>query len=476
MLGVVWVAFAAPLALLVESGFAALTGTAVSLGFGVAALGIGRSSSEPTVRTAAYLLAIAAVTGTFLAATFLVTSLVVAIAGIALSDALLDVAARTGAAVTLVLASGCTLGLLAAFRDVDGRTNLALALRMYVALVLVALCAVCFFTASWVAAFLLALLWLPTSIAFLAAAGATAIGTVAFGYLEYGQVLVVEDRAGAEPVDPASYPDLHAVVARVAAQLDVPVPTIAVADRPAPEAMVVGFRPDDTRLVVSTGTLAALDAEQLEAVVAHELAHVAHRDAMVVTVVSAPVVVARGILARTNRGDAARSPLSTDGDDSAGTHTDLTEAELYGEDGEWRVRPETERDDDGGTLLDLFRPVPLVTWACGLAIVAMLSRARETIADRTAAEVTGSPAAVASALRTMDERVEAVPDRDLRRASGVSALSIVPLDPDGFVRGDDDVGPTPGFLARLKRRLLGTHPPTETRLERLQRFELDDES
>lgn len=79
-------------------------------------------------------------------------------------------------------------------------------------------------------------------------------------------------------------------------------------------------------------------------------------------------------------------------------------------------------------------------------VVALLSRSRELTADRTAAAVTGSPAALASALRSLDERIDGTPDTDLRELSSLSALSILPVDPT------DTWG------------LFATHPSTERRI------------
>lgn len=109
--------------------------------------------------------------------------------------------------------------------------------------------------------------------------------------------------------------------------------------------------------------------------------------------------------------------------------------------------------------------IATVTWVVSRAIVAVLSQTRETSADRTAVAVTGSPAALAGALRTLDDRIDRTPTRDLREAAGVSSLSILPLEPVA-VDSDD-----PSLLERLRARLFRTHPPTERRLAVLEELE-----
>jgi len=138
--------------------------------------------------------------------------------------------------------------------------------------------------------------FLDVSAASSIAGGLTALIVVTIGYLEYKQIDTIERLADADRIDEEAEPELYELVTRVAAQLDVPVPTIALSDRQAPEALAVGFRPDNIHLVLSRGTLDTIDGRaELEAVVAHELAHVKNRDAMVMTAVSLPVILARGL-------------------------------------------------------------------------------------------------------------------------------------------------------------------------------------
>ncbi|MUW14028.1 M48 family metalloprotease [Halorubrum sp. CBA1125] len=269
------------------------------------------------------------------------------------------------------------------------------------------------------------------------AAGITAMTLLTVGYLEYRQVETIERIADARPVDREAEPALYEIATRVAAQLDVPAPTIAISDREAPEALAVGFRPESVHLVLSRGTLDALDdAAELEAVVAHELAHVKNRDAMVMTVVSLPVVLADGLGSR------------------------LAAVENPG----WTA-----------IVVVPLAAVATLVWTVGKAITARLSRVRERAADRAAVEGVGSAAALASALRKLDDGIEATPNRDLRDASGVSSLSILPLEPEELEKvmlgPEGDREPSYWWLRtrlyRLERWLFRTHPPTEDRIDRL---------
>lgn len=124
---------------------------------------------------------------------------------------------------------------------------------------------------------------------------AAAVTLLVIGYLEYRHLDTIERFADAHPVDREAAPELYQTTTRVATQLDIPIPTIAVSERETPEALAVGFRPSNIHLMLSIGTIEALDDDELETVIAHELAHVKNHDAMIMTAVSLPVVLADGL-------------------------------------------------------------------------------------------------------------------------------------------------------------------------------------
>ncbi|WP_255194983.1 M48 family metalloprotease [Halorarius litoreus] len=245
---------------------------------------------------------------------------------------------------------------------------------------------------------------------------------------------------GAREVDVDEYPELHAAVARLAQQADHPKPTVTVTRNSAPNAMAVAG-PRTEAIVVTTGLLETLDGEELDAVLAHELAHLANDDATVMTVAwllptvtyyvaMAAYYVLYGIFHLMGR-----SRSDSDGDGAAKAVVVLVVAAVV-------------------TLA-----LSAMFWAASVLVHRVLSRYREYAADRGAAAITGNPAALASALRTMDETMPEVPDRDLRELDGgAEALYAAPLEHRAF--GDADLVSTDVFPE--------THPPTAKRIEKLQ--------
>ena len=337
-----------------------------------------------------------------------------------------------GAAASLTVAAVAGLGAVRGRRGSDHLPRRRLTELGGVFLPSTAIHAVWIFPVVWFLIYMTVMFVDPSTQA-LATVGSGSLLT-AIAAVEYRHVETIERLAGAVPIEPDDAPQVHRTATRVATLYDVPAPTIAVSDRGAPEAMAVGLRPGNVHLVLSFGTLRALSDDELEAVIAHELAHVANRDAMVMTAASVPVVLAEGIR----------------------THLD---------------------DDSSGTVV----AVPLVfvastTALLGRVVTAGLSRARERAADRAAAEATGSPAALASALQTLDDRIDELPSQDLRAVSSVSSLSILSLEDDTVEKQplgpDGDVEPSYWWLRtrlqRLSSWLFRTHPSTTSRIESLK--------
>ena len=87
----------------------------------------------------------------------------------------------------------------------------------------------------------------------------------------------------AREVTPEEAPELHGMIDRLCAMADMPKPRVGVADLDIPNAFATGRSPERAVVCVTTGILGKLTAEELEAVLAHELSHVAHRDVLVMT-------------------------------------------------------------------------------------------------------------------------------------------------------------------------------------------------
>ncbi|MBX0303872.1 zinc metalloprotease HtpX [Haloarcula salinisoli] len=223
---------------------------------------------------------------------------------------------------------------------------------------------------------------------------------------------------GAREVDPDEYPELHRQVERLAQQADLPKPKIAVADSRTPNAFATGRSQDSAAVAVTTGIMNLLDDEELEGVLAHELAHIKNRDVMVMTIASflstiAFLVVRWGWLfsGGRSRGGQQQAPVFV------------------------------------AILLSL------VVWVVSFLLIRALSRYREFAADRGGASITGRPAALATALMKIDSGMEKVPQEDLRGQSEMNAFFIIPI--------------RSGFVGRL----FSTHPSTEKRIERLRALE-----
>jgi len=496
LLGFVFWLFREGLALFVATG---ATPLAIGVAGSIAALGFVLGHADGVamgLRITAYLAAIASVTLVFLG---VVWGLVFLLVGLPMGTA---TGTNVASAVTIGLGGLAATGLLGAIVHGDTSESWALNLRMVTALVVLSLCTIVFFALVWAAVLALSLLVVPAGLAALVAT-VIAFGVVGWAVSREAGRASLERRADAHVVTPEEYPELYDRVTRVATQLGVPVPTIALSDSAAPEAMAVGFRPSTAHLVLSTGTIETLDGEQLDAVLAHELAHVKNRDAMVMTAVSTPVVVLDGL----------RAKLLGNLERSDGTYNGLSQSELWGEDEQWRITEpgpierrisdprygvlawivaaisgwvavvtfsDSEEGDRNDFLIGLvvaaFVLALLATWLASRAIVALFSRAREVVADRTAAEVTGSPAALASALRALDDQIEAAPTRDLRQVSSVSSVSILPLERGVLADTHSEMAEAPDAVRRIKQKLFGTHPPTAVRIRKLEAIEAEQES
>ena len=125
--------------------------------------------------------------------------------------------------------------------------------------------------------------------------GAVGLGIAWFQW--YKSDTVAMKAMGAREVSPEQAPELHGMIDRLCALADMPKPRVGIADMSVPNAFATGRSPDRAVVCVTTGILQTLDAEELEAVLAHELSHVAHRDVLVMTVASSAGIAA-GLLMR----------------------------------------------------------------------------------------------------------------------------------------------------------------------------------
>lgn len=217
---------------------------------------------------------------------------------------------------------------------------------------------------------------------------------------------------GAFEVDERTAPELVRMVRDLANRAGLPMPRVYLIDNPQPNAFATGRNPENAAVAATTGILQTLSYDELAGVMAHELAHIKNRDTLIMTV-SATVAGAIATLAQFGF--------------------------LLG-----------GRDSD--------RPNPVVMIATALLapIAAMIlqmaiSRSREYDADRTGAEISGQPMALASALAKIAGSVAHIPNPDAERHPATAPLFIInPLSGHGM------------------DNLFSTHPATENRIAALQ--------
>jgi heat shock protein HtpX len=237
---------------------------------------------------------------------------------------------------------------------------------------------------------------------------------------------------GARLVSEHEAPELHAIVARLAQLADLPKPQVAVVPTAVPNAFATGRSPRHAVVAATTGLLQRLSPEELEAVMAHELTHIRHRDMAVMTIASFFATIAAFITR-----NAFWFGMFGGG---------------YGYGGGYGGR----RDDREGESFFLVLIVSLVVWIISFFLINALSRYREYAADRGSAELTGAPSHLASALIRISDAMARVPTRDLRQAEALNALFIFPAIRDGSWT-----------------ELFATHPSLEHRLAHLRRLEAE---
>ena len=229
---------------------------------------------------------------------------------------------------------------------------------------------------------------------------------------------------GAQEVSEQQAPQLHDMVGRLAAMTGLPKPKVAIIDSPVPNAMATGRNPSHSVVAVTSGILQMLDPEEMEAVLAHELSHVIHRDMRVMAMASFFATVASFIVQSGLWGG------------------------MYGGYGGDR-----DNRDRGGSFIFIFL-ISIVVWAISFVLIRTLSRYREYSADRGSAVITGQPSKLASALVKISGRMQRIPDQDLRQVEAGNTLMIFPAVSRGSIS-----------------ELFSTHPSLEHRLAKLQEME-----
>ncbi|WP_440772147.1 zinc metalloprotease HtpX [Natronorubrum sp. DTA28] len=228
---------------------------------------------------------------------------------------------------------------------------------------------------------------------------------------------------GAKTVSAEEYPQLHGSVERLSQQADLPKPKVAVMDSNVPNAFATGRNQKNAAVAVTTGLMRTLDQDELDGVIAHELAHVKNRDMMVMTFASLLATIAFMI---------------------------VRWGAFFGGGG--------SRGGKGGGGIMVAILVSLIVWIISYLLIRALSRYREYSADRGAAAITGNPSALASALMKISGEMDNVPKNDMREEAEMNAFFIIPI------------------KSGIVGRLFSTHPPTERRIEQLRDLEREMQS
>ena len=237
---------------------------------------------------------------------------------------------------------------------------------------------------------------------------------------------------GGRLVTPEQAPQLHGAIDRLCALADMKKPRVAIANTDVPNAFATGRSPNNAVVCATTGLMRRLDEPELEAVLAHELSHVAHRDVAVMTIASFLGMVA-GLITRI-----------------------MLWTGLLGGFGGGR------NNSQGGQNVALIElgvlVVSVVVYAISFLLTMALSRYRELAADRSGALLTGRPSALASALVKVTGDLARIPSRDLRATETFNAFYFTPA----IVKNGVSLS-----------NLFSTHPSLDKRLAQLATIEAE---
>lgn len=235
------------------------------------------------------------------------------------------------------------------------------------------------------------------------------------GAFWYSDKLVIR-MTKAQPVSPAQAPELYEMVDRLSKRAGIPNPTLYVVQDNSPNAFATGRDPAHGVVAVNTGLLNLLDKREVEGVIAHEIAHIKHRDTLTMAVVAA---LAGTVMLLANIAQFAGFFAGGGG-----------------------------HDEDRPNPL-VFLIIAILGPIAALLVQATISRAREYEADRMGAEIAGTPDGLANALSKLESGAAQIPSRTFSESTAHLAI----------------VNPLRG---RALASMFSTHPPTQERIRRLR--------
>jgi len=221
---------------------------------------------------------------------------------------------------------------------------------------------------------------------------------------------------GAKQVSEREAPQLYRLVRKLTQNAGLPMPKVYVIDNPNPNAFATGRNPQNAAVAVTTGILRILNDDEIEGVLAHELAHIKHRDILLATIVATFV----------------------------GTITFISR--MAG----WTMMfagGNRDREDSSNLIASLV--LLIVAPIAAVLLQLAISRAREFMADEGGAKISGKPLSLASALSKLEQAAQLVPMHNAN-PSTAHLFIVNPLRGGGITK------------------LFSTHPPIEERIKRLK--------
>ena len=231
----------------------------------------------------------------------------------------------------------------------------------------------------------------------------------------------------AKEVTPAQEPKLHEIVVRLCLLANMEKPRVGVSEIDVPNAFATGRSPKHAVICATRGLMRRLSDEELEAVLAHELSHVAHRDVAVMTIASGVGMLA-GLVSRIAMWGAVLGGGGRGGRGRGGGQIVLLELATMA--------------------------ISIVIYVIAYLLTMALSRYRELAADRSGAILIGKPSVLASALVHVTGDIGKIPRTDLRKTEGMNAFFFAPALAGGTTAS-----------------LFSTHPPLQVRLDALNKLE-----
>lgn len=222
---------------------------------------------------------------------------------------------------------------------------------------------------------------------------------------------------GAKEVSPQEAPELHAMVDRLARDAGIPKPRVAISKMPILNAFATGRSPKKAVVAVTRPLMEHLEPREVEAVLAHEISHVLHRDVAVMTLASFFAMLAFFLM---------RSFMFMG---------------LFG--------GGRSRDSGGGSIWVVYL-VSMAVYFVSQILILALGRYRELAADRGGAYLTRRPRDLASALQKISGSMRAVPQEQKQSLETMNAFFIVPTS---------------------LKELFSSHPSLDRRIEQLERIE-----